>query len=118
MTAPKSEPAPDLAMSAGAEKNRRLIAHGHSAGADIIAREKPSRVNGGEEKHRSRHTILVAVDLTTNIEFKKWFGPTVSLISIKSDKEVIGIANDTEYGHSFAVFSQDLRRAPKIAKEI
>ncbi|KAH7009677.1 aldehyde dehydrogenase [Ilyonectria destructans] len=50
--------------------------------------------------------------------YEEYVGPTVSLIPIKSDKEAIGIANDTEYGLSSAVFSQDLRRALKIAKEI
>lgn len=53
-----------------------------------------------------------------DIYYEESVGPTVSPIPIKSDKEAIGIANDTEYRLNSAVVSQDLRRALKIAKGI
>ncbi|KAH7131739.1 aldehyde dehydrogenase domain-containing protein [Dactylonectria estremocensis] len=116
--APGSEPALVLAMSAGVEKNRRLIAQASSAGAEIITREKPSSGNGGQDKHRLSPTIVSGVDRTMDIYYEESFGPTVSLIRVKSEEEAISIANDTEYGLSSAIFSEDLRRALNIAKEL
>jgi acyl-CoA reductase-like NAD-dependent aldehyde dehydrogenase len=46
------------------------------------------------------------------------FGPTVSLIAIETEEEAIKIANDTEYGLSSAVFTSDLQRGLRIAREI
>ncbi|OQN95135.1 hypothetical protein B0A48_18812, partial [Cryoendolithus antarcticus] len=46
------------------------------------------------------------------------FGPTVSVIVVRSDEEAIKIAKDTDYGLSAAVFTEDLRRGLIIAKRI
>ena len=46
------------------------------------------------------------------------FGPTVSVYEVDDDDEAIRIANDTDYGLSSAVFTEDLRRGLKIAKQI
>jgi acyl-CoA reductase-like NAD-dependent aldehyde dehydrogenase len=46
------------------------------------------------------------------------FGPTVSLIEIDSEEEAMRIANDTEYGLSSSVFTEDLRRGLRFAREI
>jgi acyl-CoA reductase-like NAD-dependent aldehyde dehydrogenase len=46
------------------------------------------------------------------------FGPTVSLFEVESEEEALRIANDTEYGLSSAVFTEDLRRGLRFAKGI
>ncbi|KAF4505437.1 hypothetical protein G6O67_007387 [Ophiocordyceps sinensis] len=46
------------------------------------------------------------------------FGPTVSLIAIESEEEAVRIANDTDFGLSSAVFTEDLRRGLRLAREI
>jgi len=46
------------------------------------------------------------------------FGPTVSIIQVESEEEAIAIANDTEYGLSSAVFTEDLAAGLRVAKQI
>lgn len=43
------------------------------------------------------------------------FGPVISLINAKDESEAIRIANDSEYGLSAAIFTQDLARGEDLA---
>ena len=45
------------------------------------------------------------------------FGPVAALIKAKDEAEAIQIANDSIFGLGAAVFTQDLKRGEKIAKE-
>jgi len=46
------------------------------------------------------------------------FGPIAPIVSVKSDEEAIQMANSTEYGLQSAIFTNDVNRALKIAKEL
>ena len=46
------------------------------------------------------------------------FGPVLPIIKFTSDSEVIELANDTEYGLSAEIYSSNLERAEKMAREI
>jgi acyl-CoA reductase-like NAD-dependent aldehyde dehydrogenase len=63
---------------------------------------------------------VVISGVTTDMDIYKTesFGPTVSLFDIETEEEALLIANDTEYGLSAAVFTEDLRRGLRMAKEI
>ncbi|WP_195759876.1 aldehyde dehydrogenase family protein [Paracoccus sp. S-4012] len=46
------------------------------------------------------------------------FGPVKPIIRVRDEDEAVRVANDTEYGLSAAVFSQDVRRAMRVAERI
>lgn len=46
------------------------------------------------------------------------FGPIVAIVRVNGDEEAIRVANDTEYGLSAAVFSQNINRALNVATRI
>lgn len=46
------------------------------------------------------------------------FGPVIAIIKANSEEEMIAIANDTEYGLSSAVFSDDRYHGMEFAKQI
>jgi acyl-CoA reductase-like NAD-dependent aldehyde dehydrogenase len=46
------------------------------------------------------------------------FGPIVAIVRVNGDEEAVRVANDTEYGLSAAVFSQNITRALNVATRI
>lgn len=65
-----------------------------------------------------RPVILEGVKDGMDLYYTESFGPTVSLFEVQNDEEAIMIANDTEYGLSSAVFTENLQRGFRIAKQI
>ncbi|KAF5629401.1 aldehyde dehydrogenase [Fusarium sp. NRRL 52700] len=107
--------APILVASAPVEKNKALIKDAISKGASLVHGNPDV-----EESSKTRMRPIVVRDVTTEMDIYKSesFGPTVSLIAIETEEEAIKIANDTEYGLSSAVFTSDLQRGLRIAREI
>ena len=107
--------APILVASAPVEKNKALIKDAISKGASLVHGNVDA-----EEASKTRMRPIVIKDVTTEMDIYQTesFGPTVSLISIETEEEAIKIANDTEYGLSSAVFTTDLQRGLRIAREI
>lgn len=104
-----------LINSAATQKNKQLVANATKQGARILHGD----VNAQEISNTRMRPIIVS-DVTPEMDIYKTesFGPTVSLIDIESEEEAIRIANDTEYGLSAAVFTQDLRRGLRFAVEL
>jgi acyl-CoA reductase-like NAD-dependent aldehyde dehydrogenase len=63
-------------------------------------------------------TIVDYVTPEMAIYTEESFGPSVSVVRVKDDEEAIRIANDTDYGLSSAVFSQNINRAISVARRI
>ena len=106
---------PQLVTSAPVEKNKKLLEDALSKGAKTVYGDAS---HNEESKTRMRPVIIENVKPGMDIYYTESFGPTVSLIIVNSDEEAIEIANDTEYGLSSAVFTEDLRIGLKIAKQI
>ena len=63
-------------------------------------------------------TLLDNVNPQMKIYREESFGPVKSIIRVDGDDEAVTVANDTEYGLSSAVFSENIQRAMGIAKRI
>lgn len=63
-------------------------------------------------------TIFSDVDNQMRIAQEEIFGPVLSVIPFSDSDEAIAIANDVEYGLTGGVFSQDIKRALRIARDI
>lgn len=116
------EPAPVLVVSAGVEKNKRLIGEAVKAGAEVVHGDHEKDEVHPETKEssstRMRPVIVDGVTKDMELFYTESFGPSVSVIEISSDDQAIEIANDTDYGLSAAVFTENLGRGLKIAKSI
>ena len=107
--------APILVASPGVEKNKKLLKDALGKGAKAIYGNPEANE---ESKTQMRPVILENVKEDMDIYHTESFGPTVSMYVVESDEEAIKIANDTDYGLSSAVFTEDLKRGLKIAKQI
>ncbi|KAK3388858.1 aldehyde dehydrogenase domain-containing protein [Sordaria brevicollis] len=108
-------PAPILINSVAVDKNKKLLADALSKGAKLLY-GNPDAVE--ETATRMRPVILSGVTTEMDIYKTESFGPTTSVYEIETEEEALRIANDTEYGLTSAVFTEDLRRGLRMAKEI
>ncbi|KAI2472536.1 aldehyde dehydrogenase [Annulohypoxylon bovei var. microspora] len=104
-----------LINAQGVDKNKKLIKDAVSKGASVL--------NGDvdvKEGSKTRMRPLVISKVTPDMDLYKQesFGPSVSLIEVESEEEALRVANDTEYGLTSAVFTEDLRVGLRFARGI
>ncbi len=75
------------------------------------------RPAGFEKGHYLEPTVIAGLDLTHPISREEVFGPVVSVYSFKDDASVIRAVNDTPYGLSASLWTSDLKRAERVARE-
>ena len=63
-------------------------------------------------------TVLAGVAPVMRLYAEESFGPVVTVIAVDGPDEAVRVANDTEYGLSAAIFSQDVPAALELAQRI
>ncbi len=108
--------APILIQQRGADKARKLVRDAAAKGAILAG---PGADAGDEAGGtRMRPVIVTGVTQEMDIYMTESFGPAVSLFEVETEEEALRIANDTEYGLSSAVFTEDLRTGLRLARGI
>ena len=79
-----------------------------------------ARLLGGGEREGAVLTPSVLVDVTPEMKVSadEVFGPTVGLTPVDSVDEAIELANQTNYGLSAAIFTENLDNAMRFAREV
>ena len=94
------------------------IASGKAEGATLVAGGEPCKNISGGKGFFIAPTIFTGVTEQMKIYKEEVFGPFVVIASFKSEAEALASANDTTYGLGSAVFTRDLVRAHRIARNI
>jgi betaine-aldehyde dehydrogenase len=104
------------------EKVMRYVKLGKEEGAKLLCggeipswEEKDARFRKGAF---IEPTIFSECNDQMTIVKEEIFGPVMSVLSFKSEEEVIERANDTEFGLSAGVFTQDITRAHRVIAEM
>ena len=119
-----SEP-PTLVTSASKTRVESLISSALSAGANVIHGSVVEKTKNSEDVKDAKATsVRLAPVLLGDVkeDMQVWqdeaFGSLASCMVVKSDEEAIQVANRGGYGLSAAIFTEDLRRGLRIAKEV
>lgn len=63
-------------------------------------------------------TVLANVDHTMTIMREETFGPTLPVMSFKTESEAVRLANDSIFGLTASVWTKDARRGRRIAEQL
>ena len=111
-----SDPATGMGPLISEAQRQRVLAHIEQGKADGNTLVYGGNIPTGMERgFFIEPTIFDCPSNSTPIAQEEIFGPVVCVIGFDTDEEAIAIANDSQYGLSGGVFSQDAGRAYKIA---
>ena len=100
-----------------ADEVRAQISEALAAGAtSVIDRTRFSRDNG-EDAYLAPE-ILVNVDHSMRVMKDESFGPVVGIMKVSSDAEAIELMNDSEFGLTASIWTQDAKAAAEIGRQI
>ena len=97
------------------QKVNDYIDRGSSEGAALVY-NGDLRANAGGYFVTPKIFDGVTPDMT--IAREEIFGPVMAVIAVNDDEDAIRVANDTDYGLQASVFTRDITRAHKIARQL
>jgi acyl-CoA reductase-like NAD-dependent aldehyde dehydrogenase len=95
------------------EKIESQIKDAISKGAKIIC--------GGARENKSMFfppTVITNINEEMSLYNEETFGPIIPVIKFSDEKEVIKLANNTEFGLSASVWTKDLDKADRVARKL
>jgi aldehyde dehydrogenase (NAD+) len=98
-------------------KIQDLIKKGIDEGAKLIAGGL-GKPDGHEKGYFVKPTVFVDVDNSMEIARTEIFGPVLSVIPFETEEDAIKIANDTPYGLTNYIQTQDQEKAKRVAKKL
>ncbi len=100
-----------MVREADAERVESWINEAVSGGAKLVT---------GGQRHGTMlaPTILCDVDPNQRISREELFGPAVAVTPFNSFDEALALANGTNYGLAASIFTQDIDRALRFAREV
>ncbi|HEY4136641.1 MAG TPA: aldehyde dehydrogenase family protein [Alphaproteobacteria bacterium] len=99
------------------QKVQGLIERGIAEGATLVC-GGPGRPAGFNRGYFIRPTVFADVTQDMAIAREEIFGPVLSMMTYDSEEEAIAIANDTPYGLSAYVQSENLDHARRVAEKV
>jgi glyceraldehyde-3-phosphate dehydrogenase (NADP+) len=100
-----------MIRTADAERVEKWIGEAVGSGARLVT--------GGSRKGALHEPTLVAdVDPSMKISCDELFGPAVAVTAASDIEQAIAMANDTRYGLSAAIFTENLDRALRFARDV
>ena len=98
-------------------KIQTLIQKGIDEGAKLVA-GGPGKPEGLDKGYFVKPTAFADVNNQMEIARTEIFGPVLSIIPFETEEEAISIANDTPYGLTNYIQTQDQQKANRVARKL
>ncbi len=98
-------------------KIQTLIKKGIDEGAKLVA-GGPGKPDGLEKGYFVKPTVFADVNNKMEIARTEIFGPVLSVMSFETEEEAIEIANDTPYGLTNYIQTQDKEKVKRVARKL
>jgi aldehyde dehydrogenase (NAD+) len=105
-----------LINTAQMEKVLGYIETGVKEGARLVAGGKRQPVNGKGTFVQA--TVLADVDNRMRVAQEEIFGPVMAVIPFEGEDQAVALANDIEFGLAAGVWTQDVKKAHRVARKI
>ena len=98
-------------------KIQGLIQKGIDEGAKLVA-GGPGKPEGLKDGYYVKPTVFADVNNDMEIARTEIFGPVLSVIPFETEEEAIQIANDTDYGLTNYIQTQDNEKVKRVARKL
>jgi betaine-aldehyde dehydrogenase len=118
---PASDPSSDMGPminAANVQRVDRLVDAAITAGAKVVVRGGPIKDGPLAKGAFYRPTLLEIHDHGLRIAQDEVFGPVLVMQAFDTEAEAVAIANNSEYGLSASIWSTDVDRPLRIARQI
>jgi len=115
------DPTSDIGPQAYREQLDKTLSYidiGKSEGARLVAGGTQPLVPGHADGYYVSPTVFADVDPKSRLAQEEVFGPVLSIIPFKTEEQAVEIANSTQYGLVSGLWTQDVTRAHRVARQI
>lgn len=99
------------------DRIQKLIEQGIAEGARLVA-GGPGRPAGHDKGYFVQPTVFADVTQDMSIAKNEIFGPVLSILKFETEEEAIEMANDTVYGLTNYIQTQDNEKAQRVARKV
>ncbi|WP_108397611.1 aldehyde dehydrogenase family protein [Devosia submarina] len=100
------------------DKVEAIVEETIAAGAEVLLRGGRLSDGAYAQGHWYSPTVLKVRDNTAPAMQQEIFGPVVPAMTVSSFEEALALANDSEYGLSAYIYSQNFRRLMQAARDL